>query len=127
MKTSVAANRWFFLLFIGALLFITTHRAPAPISEESPTPAPEQSAKPKRTITKRQTPSPSPKGQATLQRNPFDGTWVGDVNQADMGVNQFTLLISGSGTVLEWTSKWGTQTLKVACDGKTMRWPWKGK
>jgi hypothetical protein len=112
---------------VCSLLFLIAHRLPAPIAEESPTPLPQQFAKPKRAITKPQTPSPPPKKQATPNRNPFDGTWVGDINQADMGVNQFTLSISGSGTVLEWTSKWGMQTLKVACDGKTMRWNWKGK
>jgi len=119
------------LLLTVALLLITVHRLPAPISEESPTPAPKRTIKQNTSEdsqrpTKRQTPS-LPQSKATPQRNLFDGTWVGDIDQADMGVNQFTLSISGSGTVLEWTSKWGTQTLKVACDGKTMRWNWKGK
>jgi hypothetical protein len=44
-----------------------------------------------------------------------------------MGVNQFTFSISGSGTMLDWTSKWGRATPNVACDGKTIRWNWKGK
>src|SRR5438046_10693239 len=83
-------------LLVLAFLLATTSRLPAPIQEvqESPTPAPEQSAKPKpkRTVkpkvtnensessTKRQTPSPIPKNQATPNRNLLDGTWDGTLN-----------------------------------------------
>jgi F5/8 type C domain len=69
-----------------ALLLVTAHRLPAPIQEipESPTPAPEQSAKPKRTIkpkttsessessTKRQTASPQSRTEAASNRKPFN-------------------------------------------------------
>jgi hypothetical protein len=49
------------LLLTVALLLITTHRLPAPISEipESPTPTPERSAKPKL----KRTPKPKPAAQ----------------------------------------------------------------
>jgi hypothetical protein len=92
---------------IAALLLITAHRLPAPISEDSPTPAPEQSAKakPKRTVkpkasensegfTKAKTSSPTPK------RNPFDGTWVGKGEIARWGVIE-QIVVSGSGTSVD--------------------------
>ena len=114
-----------FLVVVVALLLSTTRQAPAPISEQSPTPAPEQSAKPKpkRTITKQQTPSPL-QAKATPQRSPFDGTWVGTLNNAPfVGTVQDTFVISGSGTSL--IEKLGTLSAKVfqaTCDGSTVRW-----
>jgi endo-alpha-N-acetylgalactosaminidase len=57
------------LCLTTAFLLSTAHRLPAPISEETRTPAPEQSAKPK---PKRQTSSPQPKSEATLNRKPFN-------------------------------------------------------
>ena len=109
-----------------ALLLSTVHRAPAPISEESPTPTPEQSAKPKpkRTVkpkasessessTKRQTPTSTPKN-----RNPFDGTWRGFLNNVD-----WTVVINGTGTTLtEKSAEYGTFTPSVTCDGASMRY-----
>ena len=118
-----------------ALLLSTTQRAPAPISEESPTPAPKQSVKPKRTIkpgandssessTKRQTPSPTPKSQSTSNRNPFDGTWAGTLNNAPfVGTVEDTFVISASGTsVIERLGKLSPKLFQTTCDGITIRW-----
>lgn len=156
MNMSILRQTFRFLL-IAALLFVTAHRLLAPISviPESPTPAPEQSpkAKAKRTIkpkasessessTKRQTPSPAPKNQATTNRNPFDGTWVGTVDWGSFGNVEHTIVIDTaqktvnitgceSGSVfraslgpngISWTTglfkehKW---TMKPSEDGKT--------
>jgi len=117
---------------VAALLLITAQRLLAPIQEvpESPTPVPEQSAKPKpkRTIkpkvtsersessTKRQTPSPL-QSKATPQRNLFDGTWTGFLND-----DHRTLFINSAGTVVtEKSVKWGTATWPATCDGVSMR------
>lgn len=98
------------LLLTVALLLITAHRLPAPISEipESPTPAPEQSAKskPKRTIkskatsessessTSHQTPSPQPKSQATPTQPRFAGTWNGIMDCGIYGIIDHTIAIT---------------------------------
>jgi cytoskeletal protein RodZ len=118
-----------FLLIVGVLV-ITAHRAPAPISEESPTPASEQSAnpKPKRTIkpknesessessAKEKTSSPAP--CPTPNRNPFDGTWSGFLNNVD-----YTMVISGKGTtVTAKSAEYGTSTTTTTCDGVSIRW-----
>jgi hypothetical protein len=94
-------------------LLISTHRLPAPISEipESPTPAPERSAKPKpkRTIKPKVTSEKSesqaktaspPQSEATPQRNPFDGTWAGKGDIARWGVIEL-IVVSGSGTSVD--------------------------
>jgi hypothetical protein len=97
---------------VAALLLVTAHRLPAPISEipESPTPAPEQSAKPKpkRTIkpkaesensersTKRQTPSPTPSIQPR-----FAGTWNGTLNRGLLGNVNYTLIVNAAGTLVK--------------------------
>jgi hypothetical protein len=130
-------RRTFCFLLVAALLLATAHRLPAPISEipESPTPAPEQPAKPKPTVkpkanenskssTKRQTPSPTPQSKATPQRNPFDGTWIGTLNNLPwLGNTEFTFLISASGTsITEKSKQMGTKPYQAACEGSTMRW-----
>ena len=132
-------KRPFILYLTVGLLLATTHRLPAPIQEvpESPTPAPEQSAKPKpkRTVkptaspnsessTKRQTPSSTPKNQATPNRNPFDGTWLGTFNGVPTKGNvQFTLTVSANGSVVnETSSTFGSLTNRATPDGRTTRW-----
>jgi hypothetical protein len=132
------------LLLIATLLLATAHRLPAPIQEvpESPSPAPEQPTKPKpkRTVkpktresseasTKPKTSSPPPKSQATPERNSIDGTWTGTLNcPVGFGVGngevQFTLAISGTGTVVNVKSiPWGLEHgHRVSYDGKTLRW-----
>src|SRR3954471_19094690 len=114
-------------------LVISAHRLPAPIQEvsESPTPKREQSAKPKskRTVkpqasessessTKRTAASPPLKTQPSPNRNPFDGTWCGTLND-----DYRTLFINSAGTVVtEKSSIWGTATWPGKCDISSMRW-----
>jgi len=126
-------------LLVTTLLVVTAHRLPAPISEipQSPTPAPEESLKPKpkRTIkprvasqnsessTKRSTSSPQPRNQTTSQCNAFDGTWVGMENLGgSVGKIQSTQVISGSGTVVRSKSRLGEFTWNATCNGNTMQW-----
>ena len=124
------------LLLTVPLLLITAHRLPAPIQEipESPTPAPEQSAKPtsKRTTkpkatressetsTKRQTASPP----AQLQHHPrFPGTWRGTLPFGLAGDLHLTLVVNNYGTsVTESGGLVGTVTFKATNDGKTVSW-----
>jgi hypothetical protein len=119
------------------LVLISAHRLPAPIQEvpESPSPAPEQSAKPKPKRTaktkensesspRRQTPSPIPKNQATPNRNLFNGTWVGTLNNAPfVGTVEDTFVISASGTsVIEKLGNLSPKLFQATCDGSTTRW-----
>jgi hypothetical protein len=137
MNMSILRRTRCFLL-VAALLFVTAHRLPAPISEvpQSPTPAPEESVKPKQkriikpkvasenseSSTKRSTSSPQPRNQTTPQRNAFDGTWVGTETLGSVGVIQSTQVISGSGTMVRSKSRVGTFTWSATCDGKKMQW-----
>jgi len=120
---------------VAALLFVTAHRLPAPISEipESPTPAPEQSAKPKpkRTVKPKASESSesSTKNKAFSStpaplRNPFDGTWRGIINIGWQGDVDFTIQVSGDGRVVttnphfpDWSN-----TLMPRSDGHTLTW-----
>jgi hypothetical protein len=62
------------------ILTVTSHRLPAPIQEvpESPTPAPQQSAKLKRTIKPKVTSGSSPSSSSKVDRL-FVGTWEGSI------------------------------------------------
>src|SRR6266404_6516056 len=121
------------LCFIFCLLIAFAHRLPAPIVEESPMPAAERSAKPKpkhkivsessEGSTKRQA-SPTPKTQATSNCSVCDGTWTGHYKTGLAGDIQHTLVISGSGTVVQETDSVGSYTSRATCDGTTMRWVW---
>src|SRR5437016_710408 len=134
------------LFVTAALLLVFAHRLPAPIQviPESPTPAPEESvrSKPKRptkpkvtsdnseSSTKQSTPSTTPKNQATPKRNPFDGTWVGTFKGMPMdGDVEFTITVSGMGTVESDTARVGTRAIRyhthqyhATCDGRTTKW-----
>ena len=121
-------NRTLALLLSVAFFLVATHQLPAPIAEESPTPAPKRTIKhntseDSQRPTKRQTPSP-PKNQATPNRNPFDGTWIGTVNNLPfVGDVVFTLVITASGSgVRESSPQTGIQNFRAACDGSTMKW-----
>jgi hypothetical protein len=113
MKTSMSANRWFCFLFIGALLFVTAHQLPAPISEESPTP--KQKSESTKAPTKKD-------AKLAAQHNAFDGTWVGTENLGPVGTIQSTQVISESGTMVRSKSRVGVFTWKAKCNGKTMQW-----
>jgi cytoskeletal protein RodZ len=110
----------FRLLLMVSVLLITAHRLPAPIvEEEKPTPAAEQSAKPKpkptikpkatrensESATRRQTSSPPPKTQPT-QQNRFSGTWNGIINCGPGGDIEHTIAIdTAHNLVTVWQTK----------------------
>ena len=58
---------------------------------------------------------------STKRGNLFDGTWVGTINTRK-GNREFTLVISGSGTVMSQVRTGGPR--KATNDGKTMTWHW---
>lgn len=123
------------IIFSFALLLITVHRLPAPIQEvpESPTPAPEQSAKPKSkritkakaTIessegsTKRETPS-SPQTHASQNPTPFAGTWIAKTG-FPTGV---TLIVSPAqdSAVVKGLPIWGDRAGRPIANGNTLSW-----
>jgi hypothetical protein len=111
------------------LLLITAHRLPAPISEvETSTPAPKQSAKPKRAIKPKvtsessegqaKTSSPTPQSKATPNQSPFEGKWTG----FDAHGTEQTLFINAAGTVVTQISKYSSKTWPATCEGITVRW-----
>jgi hypothetical protein len=120
---------------IGCLLLFTTANLPAPISEESPTPAATQSAKPKpkrkntsegsKASTKRQ-PSQTPKIDQSINCKKFDGKWTGTLNCGEFGVVQYTDVISDSGTSVESSaSNRDSKLLSAAtCTGKMIISNW---
>jgi hypothetical protein len=128
------------LLLVAALLLITAHRLPAPIQEvpENPTPALEQSAKPKpKRTTKPKVAADKAESSvsvpqrartaahtATPNQNRFDGTWIGTLNNLPFAGNvEFTLMVTGNGmSVIEKSANFGTNTFQVNCDSNTMSW-----
>jgi hypothetical protein len=126
-------------LLVAALLLVTAHRLPAPISEipESPTPAPEQSAN--RQLhpgTQWKTPSPeitaSPQPglkrtplPQTMQQRPvrFAGTWIGQIKFGFKGDVQFTLAVNPEATLLKQQSKqFGEHTHTTSYTAETLSW-----
>ena len=119
---------------IGCLLLFTTANLPAPISEEGPTPAATQSAKPKpkrkntsegsEASTKRQT-SKAPKIDQSTNCKKFDGKWTGTLNCGEFGLVIFTDVISHSGTTVESSSSNGhTYLCAATCTGKMIICSW---
>jgi len=122
-------KRAFIFVVIG--LLITAHRLPAPIvEEEKPTPAPERSAKPKpkrtfkkatsensETSTKRQTPSPTLKTQATSQRK-FAGTWKGTLDGREWVIVVDANETQGSAA----GGPWGTERGATRINQNTISW-----
>ena len=121
------------LPLIIAFLLASAHRLPAPISEvlESPTPASEQSAKPKpkrtvkpkatsessETSTKRQTSSPTPKTQAISQRK-FAGTWKGTLDGREWVIVVDANETQGSAT----GGPWGIERGPTRINQNTILW-----
>ena len=108
------------LLFVALLLLVPAPRLPAPISEENPTPVPEQSAKPKR----------KPRAESVSKKtgiSPFAGTWLGSsvglihCSEAGDGVTKDSgkmrsFRVSGDGKTAD-----GYPTF-LSGDGKTLTW-----
>ena len=123
------------LCLTTALLLSTAHRLPAPIAEESPTPA--ATAKPR--------PRPNPIPQATIKPKPtplsWAGTWVSQ-HQLPMRLSQTGDHVSGtydwsgggvmdgtvSGNILSgtWTQKngQGSFRLSLSSDGNSFSGTW---
>jgi hypothetical protein len=112
------------------LLLITAHRLPAPISEvpESPTPAPEQSAKPKpkrvihpktnqseKSSVAASTPSPT-------RSKTFAGKWVGTMPEVPWGNIQTELIVDPTETTMEWQDSINSKpaTAKATLTGNTL-------
>jgi hypothetical protein len=106
------------LIAVAIMLLISAHRLPAPIQEvpESPTPAPEQSAKSK---PKRQTASP-PQTHSTQNPTPFAGTWVAKTG-FPAGV---TLIVSPAqdSAVVKGLPVWGDRAGRPVANGNTLSW-----
>jgi len=102
------------ICLVCCLLFITAHRLPAPITEESATPAPEQLAKPKtkRAIESKTNHPPAPSralsGATTARSKKFAGTWSGIMQTFPAG-NQTTQIVIDS-TETTMTVSWFGQT-----------------
>jgi hypothetical protein len=120
------------VVIVGVALFLSAHRLPAPIVEEtspSTTPAPAHSAKPKPTVkskasessgssAKTQTSPVAPKTQPIANRNPFDGTWIGTLERF---YGDRTLVIIGQ-IIIEKGTQVGTHTWNTTRDGGSVRW-----
>jgi len=109
----VAMKRTLVLFVSITLLLVTAHRLPAPIVEETtPTPAPQESAKPK--------PKRITKPKVTTK---FAGTWTGTIRFGPALVVDYTLVINSAGSsVQEKSAQWGSHFYSATCDGKTVRW-----
>ena len=126
-------NRLRHLLLATCLLLITPHRLPAPIQEipESPTPAPEDEAKPKKAQSKpraaeseqKTKSAPKPSG-AAMPSGParFAGTWTGTINQGILGNIEVSLVIDARGTSVKDITKMGSFTHPATINGNTMTW-----
>src|ERR1043166_6513662 len=92
------------LVFLTAVLLLTTHRLPAPISEESPkpmlTPTPTLAPTPTPAATEQSVPSggvkPTPNGPSS-----FRGAWTGKINEGKFGDVDLTLEINPEDTALK--------------------------
>jgi hypothetical protein len=117
------------ICLVCGLFLITAHRLPAPIQEvqESPAPAPEQSAKPKAkrlpesktnhaTTTSRATPSPSP-----VRSKKFAGTWTGTMQTFPAGNQTTQIVINSTETTMtvSWFGK--TDTVKAQLNGDSLQ------
>ena len=130
------------ILFAFGLVFVWVNRLPAPIVEEpqKPTPTAEQSEAPKpkakqsRSSDKNFKSSNKSQAQTSdarktqVEKNPFQGRWVGTVDLGIYGNVAFTLTVdSASTTVNETSSKFGSRSCAAQSDGKTLNWksgPW---
>jgi len=113
------------LCLTTAFFLIAAHRLPAPIQEipESPTPASEQSAKPKpkRTSepTTRHASSPSPTPGISKK---FAGKWSGIMPEVPWGNVQTELIVDPTETTMEWRDSLNSKpaTAKAQLNGNTL-------
>lgn len=121
----------------AVVLLLTTHSLPAPISEipESPRPALEEQARPKKSkpkATDSESESPTrSKSRATVTSAPapalqgaarFSGVWSGRINQGLAGHVASTLTVSEDATSVELSHKLGGGKRSVTTNGGTISW-----
>ena len=97
------------LILMVILGIATSHRLPAPVIEESQTPAPEETAKRKKSRPKTSAAESPSSAQirtaATSAPNPpkkFAGTWVGVMPEVPWGDIQTELIIDSTETTISW-------------------------
>src|SRR5437867_2630082 len=92
------------LFFAVAVLLITAHRLPAPVSElETPKPAPQQPARPKHAKANITGDSPASKMGAMPSATPhkkFAGTWTGTMETFPAGAQTTMIAIDASETTM---------------------------
>jgi hypothetical protein len=115
------------------LLFITAHRLPAPITEESPTPTTEHPAKSKAKRTAKSKTSgaesesyPNTQSRAAAKPAPtpnkrFAGTWVGTMQTFPMGPAAVVLTVDSTETTMAMTWRGSTVTVKAQRNGDTLQ------
>jgi len=121
------------LCLICCVLLITAQRLPAPISEESPTPAPEHLAKSKakRTAKSKTSGAESESSSNTQSRaaakpaptpnKRFAGTWVGTMQTFPMGPAAVVLTVDSTETTMAMTWRGSTVTVKATRNGDTLQ------
>ena len=115
IRSCVKANR---PLLVAALLLIASHRLPAPIVEESPTPTPAVTpgAQPKKSLS-----PPKPKSKPSGAAR-FAGTWTGRITIDKFADTDVRLVISTDGRSVAQTSQAGVWTRPLTYDGKLLSW-----
>jgi len=106
------------------------HPSPAPIVEENPTPAEQQttkrSSKSKRKTAEvseeNQSPETAKPKESSKPRDRFAGTWTGKINQGIIGDVVFTLTFAPGGSQVTEHTSFGTYTHPVASNGQTGTW-----
>jgi len=96
-----------YLLIAITVLWISAHRLPAPIVEESPTPSREGAAKPKPKRTAESKSVSNPRSSATPMAMPtkkFAGTWKGVVTWGIWGTFEHTIVIDDQQSTMNVTS-----------------------
>ena len=128
MSGQFISGRILLTVFAAAAIFFTlVTRLPAPISEESPTPALKRAIKPKvgtassESSTKPKTASPQPKAQTTPNpKRPYTGTWTGVVTWGIWGDYEHTIIIDDQQTIMSVKSistvHGGTGTARASID-----------
>jgi len=127
----IGSCRRIFLSLIALCVF--AHRLPAPIQEipESPTPAPEQQMKPKKTQSKSKAVESEPKIKSEAKPSAkraaqgparFAGTWTGTINQGILGNIEISLVIDTTRISVKEISKVGTFTHPATTNGNMLTW-----
>lgn len=118
------------LVLCAVVLVLTTHQLPAPISEvESPTPTPQQSAKPKSRSSPKSKARSEVKPSATASTTPqsakqsrFAGTWVGTMPEVPWSNVATELIVDQTETTITWQESGRLKGVgKTRVDGSTLQ------